>query len=77
MYLCMYVHIQLHTYTNIYVLQLIAEDFQQLARSGPIPYDATPSQMKEALNELTNVKIVEVRRCDIFSYIYIYIYIYM
>ena len=39
-------------------------DFQQLARSGPLPYDATPTQLKDALAELTNVEIIEVRRCD-------------
>ena len=39
-------------------------DFQQLARSGPIPYDATPTQLKDALAKLTNVEIIEVRRCD-------------
>ena len=44
--------------------QLQPEDFQLLARSGDIPWNANANDLKAALEKLTNIKVFEVRRCD-------------
>ena len=42
-------------------------DFQQAARTPEIPYDATAQQMLSALQQLVNVKVRDVKRCDVFG----------
>jgi len=46
---------------------LTPEDFQHAARTTPIAYDATAAQMLQALQALTNVRVREVKRCDVFG----------
>lgn len=46
---------------------LTPEDFQHASRTTPIPYDATAAQMLSALQALTNVRVREVKRCDVFG----------
>lgn len=47
--------------------QLLAEDMEAAARTAFIPYDATASVMKSALQQLKGVEIQEVKRCDEFA----------
>jgi hypothetical protein len=46
---------------------LLAEDFQQLARTTPIPWNASAAQFKAALDAIKSVPVREVRRCDQFG----------
>ncbi len=45
----------------------LAGDFESLARTPPIPFDATSAVFKTALDQLGNVIIREVKRCDEFG----------
>lgn len=46
---------------------LIPDDFEHLARTPRIPWDADSSQLLEALRHLKGVHIKEVKRCDEFG----------